>query len=170
MRLVHRSLVRATEDAADLGACGEMLAGASMGTTAFQKGLGAIHALSHPVGAAYHVHHGLTNAVVMPYVLAFNRPAIEERLEAAARYLGLEEATFDGYLRWILGLRQALDLPHTLAELGVREEDVPMLAERAAVDPTAGGNPVPGGPAELALLYRRCVAGDLERAALPHAG
>src|SRR6185295_20371395 len=102
-----------------------------MGPTAFQQGLGAIHSLSHPVGAVYNAHHGETNGVVMPYVLIFNRPAIEEKLTRLARYLGLPDPGFQAVLDWVLALRKQIGIPHTLAELGIRESDVERLAPMA---------------------------------------
>ena len=118
-----------------------MMAAAAMGATAFQKGLGAIHALSHPVGALYDTHHGMTNAVFMPYVLAFNRPAIEARIVRLAGYLDLERS-FDAFLDWVLALRRKLGVPHTLAAFEVRRDQGDLIAEMAIHDPTAGGNPV----------------------------
>jgi len=161
MRLVREWLMVAVAEGGNLVARAHMLAAASMGATAFQKGLGAIHALSHPLGAVYDVHHGLTNAVVMPYVLVFNRRAIEARAVRLARYLGLAEPTFDGLLDWVLELRRALDIPHTLADLGVSEDEVPRLAPMAAADPSCGGNPLTVGEAELASLFRKAIRGDL---------
>ena len=161
MRLVKEWLPTAVADGANLTARSHMLAAASMGATAFQKGLGAIHALSHPVGAVYDTHHGLTNAVVMPYVLAFNRPAIEDKIVRLARYLGLAEANFEGVVDWVLALREEIGIPHTLADLGVTPDRIDELAAMAAVDPTAAENPVPVGKDELAALFENAVAGTL---------
>jgi alcohol dehydrogenase class IV len=143
MRLVKTWLPVAHRDGTDLAARAHMLAAAAMGAIAFQKGLGAIHALSHPVGAVYDTHHGLTNAVFMPYVLAFNRPAIEDRIVRLAAYLGLPAARFEAVLDWVLALRRELGIPHTLAELGVPDERAQDLARMAAADPCAAENPVP---------------------------
>lgn len=132
-----------------------------MGATAFQKGLGAIHALSHPVGAVYDAHHGLTNAVFMPYVLAHNRRAIESRIAAVGRYLGLAKPGFDGFLNWVLELRKELKIPHNCRELGVEESRLDELAKMAAADPTAGGNPVPVDAAALKKLYQAALAGTV---------
>jgi alcohol dehydrogenase class IV len=143
MRLVHENLEAAVKDGHNLGARAGMAAAAMMGAVAFQKGLGAIHALSHPVGALYDTHHGLTNGVFMPYVLAFNRPAIGGRMAAAARYLGFDDPSLEGVIAWVLELRRKIGIPHTLAELGVGSDRLTELAEMAAVDPTASGNPVP---------------------------
>ena len=134
---------RAVADGTDLDARGNMLVAASMGATAFQKGLGGMHALSHPIGALYDTHHGLTNAVLMPYVLAFNRPAIDDRVTRLAAYLGLPDASFGGFLDWILQLRHDLGIPHSLAGLGVGEDRLEELARMAEADPSAGGNPLP---------------------------
>ena len=141
IRLVKTSLARAVKHGADLDARADMMSAAAMGATAFQKGLGAIHALSHPVGALYDTHHGLTNAVFMPYVLAFNRTAIEERISRLAAYIGLE-ASFDAFQRWILELRKEIGIAPTLVELNVPADRLDEIAAMAIVDPTAGGNPV----------------------------
>jgi alcohol dehydrogenase class IV len=119
-----------------------MLIAASMGATAFQKGLGGMHALSHPIGAIHRTHHGLTNAVLMPYVLAFNRSAVEERLARLAGYVGLASHSFEGLMKWVLQLRQELSIPHALGALNVGAGDVERIAVMAEADPSAGGNPV----------------------------
>jgi alcohol dehydrogenase class IV len=119
MKLIAEWLPRAVADGADIDARGHMLVAASMGATAFQKGLGGMHALSHPIGALLGTHHGLTNAVLMPYMLAFNRSAVEARLSRLAGYIGLREASFEGFLGWIVELRRRLEIPRTLADLGV---------------------------------------------------
>jgi alcohol dehydrogenase len=158
MRLVKDHLARAVADGRDLDARAHMLAAASMGATAFQKGLGAIHALSHPVGALHDTHHGLTNAVFMPYVLAFNRPAIEGRIARLAAYLGLAPS-FVAFLDWILDLRAAIGVPHTLRELGVGAENADAIARMAPQDPTASGNPVPLDAAAARRLFDAAMAG-----------
>ena len=142
MKLIHDWLLRAVRDGTDIEARGHMLVAASMGATAFQKGLGGMHALSHPIGALCGSHHGLTNAVLMPYVLAFNRSGIEERVSCLAAYVGLPSASFGGFLDWILALRRDLAIPHSLRELGVLPEQLDRLAAMAEADPSAGGNPV----------------------------
>ncbi|MCZ8100563.1 MAG: iron-containing alcohol dehydrogenase [Burkholderiales bacterium] len=141
IRLVKDYLPRAVANGADIEARAQMMAAAAMGATAFQKGLGAIHALSHPVGALYGTHHGMTNAVFMPYVLAFNRAAVAERLGRLAGYLGLAP-TFDAFAQWVLDLRASVGVPHTLAGLKVDGARAELIADMAIVDPTAGGNPV----------------------------
>jgi alcohol dehydrogenase len=161
MRLIHDYLPAACADGGNLEARGHMLAAAGMGATAFQKGLGAIHSLSHPVGAHYDTHHGLTNAVFMPYVLAFNRPAIESRIAAVARYLALPVPDFDGFLAWILSLRETLGIPHTLAGLGVDDRDVDRIAAEAAHDPSTPGNPAPVTAKELKQIFLDALTGRL---------
>ena len=161
MRLVREALHAAVADGADLAARARMQVAASMGSTAFQKGLGAMHSLSHPCGAALDTHHGLTNAVVMPYVLAFNRPAIEERTTALARYLGLPNPSFAAILDWVLALRERIGIPHTLKDIGVDEGYAHRLASMAAEDPSSPTNPVPLDTANLEALYLRAINGVL---------
>ena len=161
MRLVKDNLARAVKDGRDIEARGHMLAASQMGSTAFQKGLGAIHSLSHPVGAVLDTHHGLTNAVAMPYVVKFNRPAIEDKVVRLARWLNLRVPTFDGFMQWTLDLRREVGIPHTLAELGVKESPLDKVAELAAVDPTAGGNPVKVGVPEMRTMYAAALNGRL---------
>jgi len=141
VRLVFENLPRAVTDGSDLEARAHMMSAAAMGAAAFQKGLGAIHALSHPVGALYDTHHGMTNGVFMPYVLAFNRAAIEPAMARLAAYLGLAGG-FDGLMAAVLELRARIGVPHTLAGLGVDGAKRERIADMAIVDPTAGGNPV----------------------------
>ncbi len=159
MRLVKEWLPLAVKDGKDLRARAAMLAAASMGATAFQKGLGAIHSLSHPVGAVYDTHHGLTNAVFMPYVLVFNRKAVEERLTRLAAYIGLKNPSFQAVLDWTLALREEFKMPHKLGGLGVDDKQLDLLSEMAANDPTAGGNPIPVGVPELRGLFEAALEG-----------
>jgi len=159
IRLIHDFLPRAYEDGSDIEARGHMLAAASMGATAFQKGLGGMHALSHPIGALCGTHHGLTNAVLMPYVLAFNRPAIEERLARLASYIGLADPGFDAFLAWILELRRRLSIPNSLAALGVEANAVERLAAMAEADPSAAGNPRPFDAAAARQVLEAALAG-----------
>jgi len=161
MRLVKEWLPVAVADGKNLVARAQMAVAASMGATAFQKGLGAIHSLSHPVGAVYDAHHGLTNAVFMPYVLEFNRSAISEKAERVGRYLGLKKPGLYGLIDWVLELRKTIGIPHTLAGLKVGPERFDELAAMAAEDPTAGSNPVKVGPAELKGLYEKALAGTV---------
>jgi alcohol dehydrogenase class IV len=132
-----------------------------MGAAAFQKGLGAIHSLSHPLGAVLDTHHGLTNGVFMPYVLAFNRSAIEEKMARVARYLDLPQPDFDGVMAWVLALRREIGIPHTARELGMREEHLDRFSVMAAADPTAASNPVPIGASELRRMYEDALTGRL---------
>jgi alcohol dehydrogenase class IV len=145
MRLVFENLPKAYANGKDIKARAHMMSAAAMGATAFQKGLGAIHSLSHPIGSLYHTHHGMTNAVFMPYVLDFNRKAIEERIEPAARYLGIKGG-FDGFRKAVIKLRKELGVPHTLSGLikgfDMDKKRRSLIGEMAIVDPTAGGNPV----------------------------
>ncbi|MCF7644957.1 iron-containing alcohol dehydrogenase [Bacillus subtilis] len=145
IRLVFENLPKAYADGRDITARANMMAAAAMGATAFQKGLGAIHSLSHPIGALYDTHHGMTNAVFMPYVLAFNRAAIEIRINRLADYLGITGG-FDGFVAAVMKLRKELNVPDSLPEFikGLEMDDArkDMIAEMAIVDPTAGGNPV----------------------------
>jgi len=161
MRLIHDALPAATASGANLKARGTMLAAASMGATAFQKGLGAIHSLSHPIGAHCHAHHGLTNAVLMPYVLEYNRPAIEDRIAHVARCLGIGDG-FDGFRGWILALRSQLAIPETIAELGVKERMLDQLAEEAFRDPNTPDNPRPTDAAAMRRILGAALAGRLE--------
>lgn len=142
MRLAWENLPKVAKDPNDIEARGHMMASAAMGATAFQKGLGAMHALSHPIGAVFNTHHGMTNAVVMPAVLNYNRPAIEERIEALARYLNIEGG-FDGFFAALMKLSEELGVPKKLSELGVTADRIPDLAAMAIEDPSCGGNPLP---------------------------
>jgi alcohol dehydrogenase len=143
VRLIHAWLRRAVKNGSDIEARGNMLIAASMGATAFQKGLGGMHALSHPIGALFKTHHGLTNAVLMPYVLDFNRTVIEERASRLAAYLGLPNPSFAALLDWVLQLREELAIPRTLADINITGERTEQLAQMAEQDPSASGNPRP---------------------------
>lgn len=155
MRLVKDNLLRAYEDGSDLEARAHMMSAAAMGATAFQKGLGAIHAISHPVGALYHTHHGTTNAVVMQPVLTFNRPAIEGRLTMAASYLGIDGG-FDGFFDYVGRLNAALGIPANLTEMGITKPDMDRLVKGALIDPSTGGNPIPMTDENTRPLIERC--------------
>ncbi len=161
IRIVDAFLPRAAADGADLEARAQMFAAASMGATAFQKGLGAIHSVSHPVGARFDTHHGMTNGVMFPYVMLANRDAIAAKMPLVARILDLPEADFDGVLEWILAFRTKLGVPHTLADLGVGEGDAKAIAADAVRDPTAGANPRPLSEAEFETLVLAAIRGDL---------
>lgn len=160
MRLVKEFLPRVARDGTDIEARAQMMSAAAMGATAFQKALGAIHALSHPVGSLYNTHHGMTNAVFMPYVLEFNRPAIEDKLARVAAYLGLKPS-YAAFLDFVMQLRADLGVPHTLKELGVENPDIALMATMSPNDPTAGGNPVPLDEAASADLFRRALEGRM---------
>ena len=159
IRLVKDWLPTAVAEGSNLAARAHMLAAASMGATAFQKGLGAIHSLSHPIGALYDTHHGLTNAVVMPYVLAFNRSAIDAKMSRLAAWLDLPDPSFEGVMDWVLALRTELEIPHTLAGIGVDGGRAQEICEMAAVDPTAPGNPVPLNPDNLRGMFDAALEG-----------
>jgi alcohol dehydrogenase class IV len=164
LRLVFGNLPKAVTNGKDLEARGNMMSAAAMGATAFQKGLGAIHALSHPVGALYNTHHGTTNGVFMPYVLAFNRPAVEGKIERLAGFLEISGG-FDGFLAAVLDIRKRTGIPHSLKELGVDGSKEKLIAEMAIVDPTAGGNPVPLTKDGSKKLFEAALAGDVAAAA-----
>jgi alcohol dehydrogenase class IV len=157
-KLIADWLAKAVEDGSNLEARGNMLVAATMGATAFQKGLGGMHALAHPIGALSGSHHGLTNAVLMPYILAFNRPEIEEKVARLAGFIGLEPS-FEAFLAWILDLRRRLAIPHGLAELGVESSQLERIATMAEADPSAGGNPRPFGSAEARQVLAAAMAG-----------
>jgi alcohol dehydrogenase class IV len=162
MRLIKEFLPRAVANGNDIEARAQMLIASSMGATAFQKGLGAMHSLSHPCSAHFNTHHGLTNAVVMPYVLVWNRAALEEKFTRLAAYLNLPSKGFDGVLEWIQSLRKSIGIPNTLAEIGVPADAPDKLAQQAFDDPSTGGNPIPLRPADFAQLYRNSIRGELK--------
>ena len=155
MRLVKEFLPRAYRDGTDIEARTNMMSAAAMGAVAFQKGLGAIHSLSHPIGAVYNTHHGMTNAVVMPPVLRFNRLAIEEKIERAAAYLGISGG-FDGFYDYVLSLRAELGVPENLTAMGIGQDRIDELAAMAIEDPSCGGNPVPMTLENTRLLFVDC--------------
>ncbi|WFR99511.1 iron-containing alcohol dehydrogenase [Rhizobium tumorigenes] len=155
MRLVKEFLPRAVREGTDLEARANMMAAAAMGAVAFQKGLGAIHALSHPIGAVYNTHHGMTNAVVMPAVLRFNRKPIEEKIARAAAYLDISGG-FDGFYDYVLQLRADLGVPDNLTKMGIASDRIDDLAAMAIEDPSAGGNPVPLTLENTKALFRDC--------------
>ena len=155
MRLVRENLPQAYSDGTNITARAHMMAAAAMGATAFQKGLGAIHALSHPIGAVHHTHHGTTNAVVMQPVLNFNRPAIEGVLTMAADYLGIKGG-FDGFYAYVGEINALLGIPASLGELGVTDPDIDALVASALQDPSCGGNPVEMTEANTRELLLAC--------------
>ena len=159
--LIKKYLIKAYQDGSDLEARGNMLATSSMGSIAFQKGLGAIHSLSHPVGALYNTHHGLTNAVFMPYVLKKNREVIEEKIVSLSRYIDLDNQTFDGFMNWVLDLRKKLSIPHTLKELIKDDAKFEEMSQMAKDDPSTGGNPIPLEVSDFYNLYKDSYLGNL---------
>ncbi len=162
LRLIKEWLPKAVKTGSDLEARAHMMSAAARGAAAFQKGLGAIHSLSHPAGSVYGAHHGRANAVFTPYVIAFNKPVIADKLERLARFLGLKGNGFDAVLQWTVDLRAEFEIPHTCDALGVKADDLPMLAKMAALDPTASCNPRPAGETEMLALYKNAMAGKVE--------
>ena len=159
--IIKKYLQKAFSNGEDIEARGNMLAASSMGSIAFQKGLGAIHSLSHPVGALYNTHHGLTNAVFMPYVLKKNRNVIENKLIALSRYIELSNQSFDGFMTWILDLRESLQIPHTLEELIHEDTKLEEMSAMALEDPTAGSNPINLNQSDFLKLYQDSFKGIL---------
>ena len=161
MRLVKEFLPRAVADGADIQARAQMLAAASMGAVAFQKGLGAVHALAHPIGAVYDTHHGLTNAVLLPYVMRHNRDAIAGPMAILARTLGLVRPNFEAVFEWVLQFRSLLKIPASLAILGIDAGRAAEIGAMAAADPSAGGNPRAVDAGDLERIFRAAVDGNL---------
>jgi len=156
MRLVKDNLLVAFHDCGNLAARGEMMSAAMMGATAFQKGLGAMHALAHPLGAVHNTHHGTTNAVVMQAVLRFNRPAIEDKIDMAARYMGIEGG-FDGFHDFVGMMNRTLGIPENLTTLGVHDPDIDSLVASALADPSVGGNPIEMTAENTRALLESCL-------------
>lgn len=159
-RLVLEHLPRVVDDPGDLNSRTHMMSAAAMGAVAFQKGLGGMHALAHPIGAVFNTHHGMTNAVLMPYVLEANRSAIEPTINRLAAYVEIDGG-FDGFVEHIIALRDSLGVPNRLVDLGVDAARVALIADAAAVDPSAGGNPIPFTAALAADIFTRACEGDL---------
>jgi alcohol dehydrogenase len=155
MRLVKENLPKVAKDPMDIEARAHMMSAAAMGAVAFQKGLGAIHSLSHPVGALYNTHHGMTNAVVMPPVLRFNRRAIKDRIAAAAAYMGVKRG-FNGFYDMVIAMREELGVPDKLSGLGVDQSRLDEMTKMALKDPTAGGNPVKLTRKNTRALFEAC--------------
>ncbi|VAW83978.1 Alcohol dehydrogenase [hydrothermal vent metagenome] len=141
IRLIKDNLITAVQSGNNIAARSHMLAASMMGATAFQKGLGAMHALAHPLGALYDTHHGLLNAVLMPYVLLHNRPAIESRICRLAKYIELEDVSFDGFMQWVLELRKVIGIPHCLSDIGINTARRDEISRMALADPSNSGNP-----------------------------
>jgi len=162
MRLIAQFLPRACADGHDIEARSTMLAAASMGAAAFQKGLGGVHAIAHPVGSWFDTHHGLTNAILLPYVMRHNRKAIEGKAELIARLLGLAGPGFDSLFAWTLELRRTLGIAPSLGAIGVDIHNAAVIGEEALRDPSAAGNPLPLDASALERIFRAAVAGDLK--------
>ena len=161
MRLIKNSLSLVVRDGQNIKARSEMLAAASMGSTAFQKGLGAIHSLSHPVNAQFNVHHGLSNAIFMPYVLTFNKTEISERIVSICGHLGLEKS-FDSFIQWVIDLRKELNIPHKLSDVVDEEKiDIDKLSKMAFDDPSTGGNPKKLTKEDMKTMYQHSISGEL---------
>jgi len=160
-RLVKDYLERAVADGSDLEARSQMMVASTLGATAFQKGLGGMHALTHAAGGLLNTQHGQTVAVVMPYVLEFNRPAVADTFAAVARYLDLRDQSLTGVVDWVLELRERVGIPHSLSALGVSDDDVPTLARMSVADPSAGTNPIPLVAEDVSDLLRTCIAGKM---------
>ncbi len=161
MKLIKKSLLLAVKNGNDLNARADLLAAASMGSTAFQKGLGAIHSLSHPINAQFNVHHGLSNAIFMPYVLTFNKNLIEKKIVSICDYLYLDK-TFDSFLNWILELRKKLNIPHKLSEIiEVNNMNINKLSQMALDDPSTSTNPKKLNIEDMKILYEYSISGKL---------
>ncbi len=161
IRLVREFLPRAVRDGADIEARTQMLVSSSMGATSFQRGLGAIHALAHPLGALYDAHHGTLNAVLMPYVLKANRSAIESRIERLGRYIGLGDTGFDSFMDWVLSLRAEINIPSTLSELGIDDQQSHRIGQMAVQDPSAGTNPITYSAEDYERIFLSALTGQL---------
>jgi len=160
IRLVKQFLPQAVANGSNLDARMQMLVSSSMGATAFQRGLGGMHALAHPLGALYDAHHGMLNAILMPYVLKANQTVIAEKLSRLALYIGLE-GNFEAFLQWVLDLREQLGIPHSLAAIGIDVEQAELVGRMATEDPTAGGNPITFTAAQYSQLFKSAVRGEL---------
>ena len=162
MKLIFKWLPEAYKNGSNLEARMNMLTAASMGSTAFQKGLGAIHSLSHPVNALNNLHHGLSNAIFMPYVLTFNRDVIESKVVKIAEYLELKDKSFDGFLKWILDLREEFEIQHKLSSV-INEKDLQIdrLSKMALEDPSTNGNPKKLSIEDMKIMYQHSMSGNL---------
>ena len=161
MKLIKKSLLKAVKNGKDLNARSDLLAAASMGSTAFQKGLGTIHSLSHPVNAQFNIHHGLSNAIFMPYVLTFNKDVIKDRIISICDYLNLNKS-FESFLKWILDLRKELNIPHKLSEvIEEKKIDLDQLSKMALEDPSTATNPKKMTIEDMKILYKHSLSGEL---------
>ena len=162
MRMINQWLLKAVKDGSNIEARMNMLTAASMGSTAFQKGLGAIHSLSHPINALNNIHHGLSNAIFMPYVLTFNKDVIEEKIIKICKYLELQNQSFDAFIQWVLELRQKLDMPHKLSDVIKKEDfDIERLSKMALDDPSTSSNPKKMTVNDMKILYEYSMSGKL---------
>ena len=161
IRLVKEWLPAAVQDGRNLDARLQMLVASSMGATAFQRGLGAMHALAHPLGALYDAHHGTLNAILMPYVLQANRAVIDERITSLARYLDLPQPSFSAFLDWVLALREKIGIPPALAAIGIDDAQAELIARMAVVDGSAATNPIQFSESNYAEILRKAIAGLL---------
>ena len=162
MRLINDWLLEAVNNGSNIEARQNMLTAASMGSTAFQKGLGAIHSLSHPVNALNNIHHGLSNAIFMPYVLTFNRDVIEQKITKICDYLKLQDRSFDGFINWVLDLRKKLNMPHKLSDvIAEKDFDLDRLSKMALADPSTGGNPKKLNVDDMKIMYQHSMTGEL---------
>jgi alcohol dehydrogenase class IV len=162
MRLINNWLLEAVNNGSNIEARMHMITAASMGSTAFQKGLGAIHSLSHPINALNNIHHGLSNAIFMPYVLTFNKDVIEDKIIKICNYLEFKDKTFDGFINWVLDLRKKLNIPHKLSEV-IDEKDFQLdrLSRMAIKDPSTEGNPKQLTEADMKIMYQHSMTGKL---------
>ena len=162
MRLINLSLLKAYQDGLNIEARMNMLTAACMGSTAFQKGLGAIHSLSHPINALNNVHHGLSNAIFMPYVLTFNKNVIEKKIIEICNYLKLEQRSFEGFIKWIIELKKQLNMPSKLSDI-IEEKDfnIDRLSKMALADPSTGGNPKKLTLTDMKSMYQNSFSGNL---------
>ena len=162
MWLIKKWLIKAVNEGENLEARGNMLTASSMGATAFQKGLGAIHSLSHPVNSVFNIHHGLSNAVFMPYVLTFNRSAIENKIAKLSEYLELKEASFNSFVDWVLDLREKIKIPHKLSDCAkITDKDIEKLSPMALNDPCTPENPKKTSLDDMKLMYKHSLEGKL---------
>ncbi|MFN2355128.1 MAG: iron-containing alcohol dehydrogenase [Desulfopila sp.] len=161
IRLVKEYLPKVVAEGTNIEARTQMLVCSSMGATAFQKGLGAMHALAHPLGALYDAHHGTLNAILMPYVLMANRTAIAERITRLTQYIGLEKTGFDGFLQWVLQMRRDLGIVHTLAAINIDDSKAEAVGIMATEDPSAGGNPIQFSAEQYQRIFINAVNGTL---------
>jgi len=161
IRLIKNYLPRAVVSGNDLQARAQVMVGSTMGATAFQRGLGGMHALAHSLGALYDSHHGMLNAILMPYILKANRSAIEKRIERLSRYLELEDVSFNGFLNWIVNLRDELAIPHSLAEIGIDDGQINKVGLMAVKDAAASGNPIQFNAQQYSTICLAAINGEL---------